>query len=116
MTAGSMMADIADEHELQSGRRQEGIFFGALSFSGKGASGIGNLVGGVALDLIAFPPAAVPGAVPAEILQRLGLTYGPLVMGFAIVSVWCYTHYDLDRERHAEILDALEKRRSKSPA
>ena len=116
VTAGSMMADIADEHELQSGRRQEGIFFGALSFSGKGASGIGNLVGGVALDLIAFPPAAVPGAVPAEILQRLGMTYGPLVMGFAIVSVWCYTHYDLDRERHAEILDALEKRRSKSPA
>ncbi|NBQ12477.1 MAG: hypothetical protein EBU29_10655, partial [Gammaproteobacteria bacterium] len=44
ITAGSMMADIADEHELATRRRQEGIFFGALSFSGKGASGIGNLV------------------------------------------------------------------------
>ena len=116
VTAGSMMADIADEHELESGRRQEGIFFGALSFSGKGASGIGNLLGGVALDLIAFPAAAVPGEVPAEVLQRLGLTYGPLVMGFAVVSVWCYTHYGLDRARHAEILHALEARRTQRRA
>ena len=116
VTAGSLMADIADEHELESGRRQEGIFFGALSFSGKGASGIGNLLGGVALDLIAFPAAAVPGEVPAEVLQRLGLTYGPLVMGFAVVAVWCYTHYGLDRARHAEILHALEERRTRRKA
>ena len=35
VSAGAMLADISDEHELRTGRRQEGIFFGALSFSGK---------------------------------------------------------------------------------
>lgn len=112
VTSGSMMADIADEHELGSGKRQEGIFFGALSFSGKAASGVGNLVGGIALDLIAFPDAAIPGEVPEAVLTRLGLTYGPLVMGFAVIAVWCYTHYRLTRARHEEILRELNRRRA----
>lgn len=111
VTAGSMMADISDEHELASGRRQEGIFFGALSFSGKGASGLGNLIGGIGLDLIVFPRDAVPGAVAPEVLVRLGALYGPMVLGFAVVAVWCYSHYQLTRERHGEILEALQARR-----
>ncbi|HSG90218.1 MAG TPA: MFS transporter [Pseudomonadales bacterium] len=112
VTAGSMMADIADEHELESGRRQEGIFFGALSFSGKGASGIGNLIGGIGLDLIAFPRGAVPGMVDGDVLTRLGALYGPVVLGFAIIAVWCYSHYHLNRAEHARILEELATRRA----
>jgi Na+/melibiose symporter-like transporter len=107
---GSMMADVTDEHELDSGRRQEGIFFGAVAFSGKGASGLGNIFAGIALDLIAWPRgAAVASAadVAPETIARLGVLYGPVVAGFAVVSVWCYTHYRLNRQRHQEILDAL---------
>ena len=115
VSAGSMMADIADEHEFESGRRQEGIFFGALSFSGKAASGLGNLVGGFGLDLIAFPERAIPGEVPAAVVDRLGLLYGPLVMVFAVVAVWCYSHYRLTRKRHEEILAALAARRGAPP-
>jgi Na+/melibiose symporter-like transporter len=116
VTSGSMMADIADEHEVETGRRQEGMFFGALSFSGKGASGIGNLLGGIGLDLIAFPNNAVPGEVGSDVLMRLGVLYGPVVMGFAVVSVWCYSHYRLTRARHEEILAELELRRAQEPA
>ena len=111
---GSMMADVADEHELESGRRQEGILFGAVAFSGKAASGLGNMVAGVGLDLIAWPRGAhiqTAADVPAMTLVKLGLLYGPIVAGFAVVSVWCYTHYKLNRERHAEILVELEEAR-----
>ena len=58
ITVGSMMADIADEHDLHTGRRQEGIFFGALSLSGKAASALGHLVAGIALELIRWPQGA----------------------------------------------------------
>ena len=116
ITAGSMMADIADEHELATRRRQEGIFFGALSFSGKGASGIGNLVGGFGLDVIAFPAKAIPGEVPLEVLTRLGWLYGPLVAGFALIAVWCYSHYNLTKARHSAVLEALEARRQGTPS
>jgi Na+/melibiose symporter-like transporter len=114
VTFGSMVADIVDEHELTTGRRQEGVFFASVSFSGKFTSGIGNVVGGVALDLIAWPrgPEIRTAAdVPPDTLMWLGLIYGPIVAGFAVVSVWCYSKHDLNRGRHAQIVRELALKR-----
>ena len=111
---GSMMADVADEHDLATGVRQEGIFFGAIAFSSKATSGVGTLIGGVGLDLIAWPrgPEIQTAAdVPPETIVNLGILYGPVVAAFAIVSVWCYSHYGITRERHAQILRDLNARR-----
>ncbi len=112
---GSMVADIVDEHELKTGKRQEGIFFASVSFSGKFTTGIGNVVGGIALDLIRWPRGVnvqTAADVPPETVVWLGLVYGPIVAGFAVVSVWCYSHHRLDRQRHREIVAALAERRS----
>ncbi|MGD8418238.1 MAG: MFS transporter [Pseudomonadales bacterium] len=117
VTFGSMVADIVDEHELKTGKRQEGIFFASVSFSGKFTTGIGNVVGGIALDLISWPRGvAIQTAadVPADTIIWLGLVYGPIVAGFAAVSVWCYSKHHLDRRRHGEIVAALSERRSAS--
>ena len=46
-------------------------------------------------------------AVPPETLVDLGILYGPVVAGFAVVALWCFTRYDLTRARHARILQAL---------
>jgi len=113
ITFGSMVADIVDEHELNTGKRQEGIFFASVSFSGKFTTGIGNVVGGIALDLISWPRGvAIQTAadVPAETLTWLGLIYGPIVSGFAVVCLYCYSKHRLDRYRHAEIVRELAKR------
>jgi Na+/melibiose symporter-like transporter len=110
---GSMMADVADEHELETGRRQEGIFFGAVAFSGKASTGVGNLVAGEGLDVIGWPRGSgvrTAADVPPEVLVELGLLYGPIVSSFAALSVWCYGHYPLTRERHEEILNVLAQR------
>ncbi len=115
VTFGSMVADIVDEHELKTGKRQEGIFFASVSFSGKFTTGIGNVIGGIALDLISWPRGvAIQTAadVPPETVIWLGLVYGPIVAGFAVVSVWCYTKHRLDRQRHREIVAMLAERRA----
>ena len=115
---GSAMADVADEHELESGARQEGLFFGAIAFSSKATSGFGNLIGGIGLDIISWPRGTdivTAADVPAETLVNLGILYGPVVAAFAIVSLWCYTHYILTKERHADILRHLETRRRQKP-
>ncbi|MDZ7684674.1 MAG: MFS transporter [Gammaproteobacteria bacterium] len=114
---GSMMADVADEHEYNFGSRQEGIFFGAISFSGKATSGVGNFIGGIGLDLINWPTGTdIESAadIPPDTLVNLGLLYGPVVAAFAVVSVWCYSHYHLTRERHSEMLEELRRRRSQA--
>ena len=109
----SMMADITDEHELETGRRQEGIFFGVVSFSGKAASGAGSFFAGFALDVIGWPAGASASgaeAVPAETIRALGIAYGPVVAVFALLALLTYRGYDLDRARHAGILAALQER------
>ena len=117
ITFNSMIADIVDEHELNTGRRQEGIFFASVSFSGKVTTGIGSIIGGIALDVINWPRGvAIQTAadIPPDTLMWLGLIYGPIVSGFAVVSVWCYTRHNLTRERHGEIRRALAERPSRS--
>ncbi len=110
----SMMGDIADEHELDTGRRQEGIFFGVVSFSGKAASGAGSLIAGIALDVIAWPAGLGSGAdaaaIPPETIRNLGIVYGPLVAVFSLAAPFAYRGYTLNRERHRAVLDALEAR------
>lgn len=110
----SMMGDITDEHQLETGRRQEGVFFGVVAFSGKAASGAGSLIAGIALDLIHWP-AGLAGqgdaaVVPAETIRNLGIVYGPAVAVFAILAPLAYRGYGLNRERHQAILAELAAR------
>jgi Na+/melibiose symporter-like transporter len=113
ITASSMLADIADEHQLANGRRQEGIFFGAQSFSGKAASGAGHLIAGVAIDWIGFPVKAEPGTVAAETVRELAILYGPGVVALAVISVFFLSRYRITRETHANTLAALAQRHAR---
>ena len=109
VSAGSMMADVAEEHVLSSGRAQQGIFFSATSFSGKLASGLGHFVAGVGLDLIAFPLQADPSDVAPEAIRNLGLlNVSAAVLG--LIAVWVFRSYRIDREAQARTRAALEGR------
>jgi GPH family glycoside/pentoside/hexuronide:cation symporter len=112
---GSMLAVVADQDELQTGRRREGLFFGLTNFGEKVASGAAFLVAGVLLDLfVGLVPGSAPDAVASA---RIGLLYGALpgvVLLGAAVSIG---GYPLDRSAVAAIQDALQRRRSEpSPA
>ncbi len=110
----SMMADAADEHELLFAARREGLYFAGITFSAKAASGLGLLIGGIALDLIGFPhgPAATSAAIPAATIVRLGLTYGPGAALFTAVSVAVLIGFRLTRNDHARIIADLKSRRA----
>ena len=116
IAGGSMLADIADEHELETGRRQEGVFFGALSFSGKSAAGIGNWIAGLALAAIAFPLKAAPGEVDPWIVTKLALVYGPGMLVLMVIGIAVLSRYSLTRERHQAIRVELEQRRGSRAA
>ena len=114
IAGGSMLADVADEHELITRRRQEGIFFGALSFAGKSAAAFGILGAGATTDLIGFPKQAKVGEVPQAALDALAIVYGPGIVILALIAQPFIWRYRLSRERHAEILRELEVLRGKT--
>ena len=111
ITLNSMFADIADEQELKTGERQEGVIFSARSFSMKAGGAMASILGGLALDLISFPRGAAPGDVAPETLFHLGLVAGPLTSVFGLMILAFYLGYKLDRGRMAEIQAQLAERR-----
>ncbi len=113
----SMVADTMDEGELRTGKRQEGMYASAVSFTGKAVTGVGGFLAGIALDLIAFPRNSVDGVaptVPPEKIFALGLVVGPVMMMLWFCSLIFLARYRITRERHAEILAELERRRTQS--
>ena len=108
----SALADIADEHELITGIRQEGVFYAARSFFSKTSNGIGHVIAGIALDLIAFPENAMPGEVPEKIIFNLGLIDGPFAMIWGLIAAFFYARYKITRESHLKIKERLLLRSS----
>ncbi len=108
-STGSMMGDIADEHELKHGKRQEGVYFGSHNFALKCTSAVGNLIAGFALDIVNFPVNSKPGEVPEGVLFDFGMIYVAIIVMVA-VSLKIFWPYDLNRARHAEIRAELNRR------
>ncbi len=109
ISAGSMMADVAEQHELDSGRAQQGIFFSATSFSGKLASGLGHAAAGIGLDLIAFPLKADPSQVPIESIRALGML-NLLAALLTLGAIYVFSYYSITRAHQARTRQALEAR------
>jgi Na+/melibiose symporter-like transporter len=108
----SMIQDAVDENDLETGERQEGVFVSAVAFTGKAVSGFGNLLGGIALQLIDFPIRAAPGTVPQNKVDLLGWAVGPGLMLLYAVAFLFLRRYRITRERHREILAGLAARAS----
>ncbi|MFP6804849.1 MAG: MFS transporter [Pseudomonadales bacterium] len=112
ITINSMFADITDELELATGERQEGIIYSARAFAGKAAVALGTVIGGLALDFIAFPKNAVPGQVHPDVIFNLGLFQGPATSVFSLLALSLFFKYALSREKHVQIVQELERRRA----
>lgn len=106
----SMMADIADELEYETGERQEGILLAAQGLAQKSVSGIGVFVGGMVLDFVKMPEDVMPGDVAPEVLFKLGLIVGPILGVLFIIPFIIANRLSLTRAKHAEIQDALRER------
>ena len=107
----SQLVDVADDHEYRTGHRSEGVVFSIRTFAMKATSGVGGLVAGFGLDLIAFPKNAVVGEVAPEALNGLLFMSGPLYWVIIAVGVGFMGMYQLSERRHAEILTELRARR-----
>jgi Na+/melibiose symporter-like transporter len=106
----STLGDVTDEHELLTGRRQEGVFFASRSFFSKMMSGFGHLLAGLAIDVIRFPVGVRSGEIDPDTLFRFGVVAGPLTVTPALISLIFYARYRIDKVRHAEIRRQLEAR------
>jgi len=103
----SMLSDTIDLHELETGRREEGLFFAAGSFAQKASFGLGAFAAGIGLDFIRFPKGASPADVPLDALTGLAMFSGPLSMVLLLSSLLIIRHYPLDQAEHTKITNGI---------
>ena len=107
--SASMMADVVDEFELQSGNRQEGLFFSSMSFSHKMTTGVGTLIAGFLLSWIQFPKQTNLADVPPAAIEGLGYIGGPFLFIFYMGAIVFLFFYPITKERYQEIRAGLDE-------
>ena len=107
MLTSSMMADVVEASQQETGRRSEGLFFAGYFFMQKCAVGIGTFAGGMILTFADFPQNAEPGRVDVAVLDGLALYYMGTVLTFGIIGVLVLRHFPISRESHNERLRVL---------
>jgi GPH family glycoside/pentoside/hexuronide:cation symporter len=105
--AQSMIADVAEDVERKTGRRNEGVLFSAGSLISKAISGIGVFGAGLILAYVGFPEKAKPGEIPYEMLDKLVMTYLPVAAALYVVGMLCLSQYRITRQSHEANLAAL---------
>jgi Na+/melibiose symporter-like transporter len=71
VAVGSIGGDVADEHEVNTGTRQQALVGGFMTLAIKTAGGVMSLVTGIYLDLIGFPAGKPLSQVPPEAITKL---------------------------------------------
>jgi glycoside/pentoside/hexuronide:cation symporter, GPH family len=111
----SMLPDVVDLDELNTGQRREGIFYGLVVQLQKIALAIALFLVGKILDWSGFIPTSSGQSIPSQpdsALWAIRLLIGPLPALVLIGGlVWTY-FYPISRQMHGEILLKLIESRN----
>jgi GPH family glycoside/pentoside/hexuronide:cation symporter len=109
----SMIPDIIELDELNTGHRREGVFYGFMVLLQKLGLALGIQLVGKILDWQGYVESqeGVDPVQPDSALLALRLIVGPLPMLFLIGGIITAWFYPITKEKHREILDKLEERR-----
>jgi GPH family glycoside/pentoside/hexuronide:cation symporter len=103
----SMLADVVEASQIETGRRTEGIFAAGWMFVQKCATAVGIGLTGLLISLSGLPSKAVPGQVAPEVIDRLVLSYGLIVILAAIASTLTCARFPIERRDHEARVAAL---------
>lgn len=104
----SMIADVTDQHEFETGQRSEGLFSSGMFFMQKVVNGIGILLASQIISIIQMPKNATPGSVDPAIVDNLALIYVLLATVIALIGAWAYTKFPLGEKDHENRLAKIQ--------
>jgi len=109
----SMMPDVIEFDEWETGERPEGIFYGFMVFLQKLGIALALWILGIALGWSGYVSPTDAVAIPMQpesTLMAIRLFVGPvpaLILACSLIIAW---FYPVSRQRHIDMRDALAKR------
>ena len=104
----SMLSDTIDENEMNTGRREEGLYFSARSLATKASYGLGSFFAGIGMDFIDFPQNALPDEISTIMLNKLAILAGPFSMILFLCTILITIKYPLNAMKHAKIRATID--------
>jgi GPH family glycoside/pentoside/hexuronide:cation symporter len=109
----SMVPDVIEFDEWETGRRREGIFYGFMVLLQKVAVALAVFLTGVALQWRGYlDPIQHPNPIqPESALQAIRFFIGPVPALFLALGIIIAFYYPITRKRHTDMLNALAERK-----
>lgn len=110
ISASSMIAEIVEAYLERTGRRAEGAFYSGNWLIQKCATGLGIFLTGQVLSFISFARDAVPGEVPATVIENLVIVYTLATMILMGIAAYWLGRFPIGREDHEARVAAMKAR------
>ena len=111
----SMIPDVIELDELETGQRREGLFYGFMVMLQKFGLALGLFLVGIALETSGFQEAVQGQAAlpvqPESAIFAIRMAIAPLPTICLILALFLTYFYPITREMHAEILLKLKQRK-----
>lgn len=103
------ITDVIDDQEVQTGHRDDGTVYAVYSFARKVGQALAGGIGGWALQVIGYEPAA---AAQTDAVRRGLYTTATLVpaIGFFVVAAILWFVYPLDKRRVEKNVEELKEK------
>ncbi len=115
----SMIPDVIEQDELETGQRREGIFYGFFVFMQKLGLSLGLAISNFILEAAGYITPVPGGPVPVQPVSvlmalRLFVSFAPAVV--LLLSFFAVRAYPITRERHAAMRAQLARPKPASAA
>ncbi len=104
----SIQADVIDYDELQSGQRKEGAYAAVWNFIRKAGAAAAAGIGGVALTLGGYDPAAEVQS--DEVKEAIRYTAGILPAVVFAIGIYVFSRFSLNEAEHADVIARIRSR------
>lgn len=114
INSSSMLADVVEDSEVETGTHSAGTFFSASSFMQQCSNALGIFAAGQVLSLSEFPEKADPATIPEAVVDSLLIHYIPMSISLWTIGALFLMFYPITRERHERNVETLRAREAEA--
>jgi GPH family glycoside/pentoside/hexuronide:cation symporter len=112
----SMLPDVIELDELETGQRREGLYYGFVVLLQKLGLALGLFAVGQALALTGYitppPGTTIPADQPASALLAIRILIGPIPAIILIAGVALVHRFPITKQQHEHVLAELARRKA----
>ncbi len=109
VAAGTVTLDVSDEHEVNTGRPQQGLVMSFVFLGQQAAGAVAGVLAGVFLDLVALPRGVSVAEMPAgKVAALAGFVCAIIVAGGSLL-VFAIRRFEVSREKQARLTARLAR-------